>query len=143
VAGYLIFNDFGTKILLLSLSIFLGSAASYAYNHITDMKEDMINNGRLNFFVEKTKIGMLLVVLLFISGFFIALNLSEQSKILYLILMILSVAYSGFRIKKTLLKNFYSGVTITITFLIGSLTSSHLTIEIIKHLPFVFVLASC
>lgn len=140
VTGYCMFNRIGVDLLFLFLSIFLGAGASYGYNHLTDRKEDMVNNRRLNCFVLREGAGKGLVFALFLSGFFISFLLPITFVLLYSLLMFLSVVYSGLGVKRMfVIKNIFTGFTIALTFLAGSVVSHELDFEVLSYFPFIFL----
>jgi len=140
VAGYCMFNRIGIDLLFLFLSILLGTGASYGYNHLMDREEDLINNRRLNSLVLREKIGKGLVVTFFLLGFLLSSFLSSTFVLLYSLLILLSLVYSGLRVKKMfVIKNVFTGFTIALTFLAGSLVSHELNFEVLSYFPFIFL----
>jgi len=139
LSGYLLFNSMGLKIFPLFFAILLGTGASYAYNHLTDRKEDAVNNKLLNSFVLDTSLGRKLVFLLFVSGLFFSLFLSPISTILYSFLVILSLIYSGFRVKEMRIKNVFTGFSMALTFLIGAGVTGFLNLEMFSYFSLIFL----
>lgn len=124
----------GAGILFLLFSIFLGTGASYGYNHIKDRKEDLINKKRLNIFVKKKGVGMAIVASLYLSGFALSILVSPLSSVIYVVLAALSIIYSGARVKeKFLAKNILTGLVISFSFAFGAAASN----------PFSWNVASC
>jgi 4-hydroxybenzoate polyprenyltransferase len=120
MSGYLLFNRPDLTLLILFLAIFSATAAAYAYNHLTDREEDAINDRRLNVFVTNGR-GAGIVMLMFGIGAFFALFLPPFSFLLFLLNIPVIVAYSRLRVKKIfLLKNVYTGMTMSFTFIIGA-----------------------
>jgi 4-hydroxybenzoate polyprenyltransferase len=139
LSGYLLFNHPGFKIFPLFLAIMLGTGASYAYNHLTDRREDAVNNRVLNTFVLNANLGRKIVFFLFLYGLFFSIFLSPASALLYSSLIILSLVYSGFRIKETRIKNVFTGFSMALTFLIGAVVSGSLSFEILSYFPLIFL----
>ncbi|NIO22718.1 MAG: hypothetical protein GTN38_01670 [Candidatus Aenigmarchaeota archaeon] len=139
LSGYLLFNQLGFKIFPLFLAIVLGTGASYAYNHLTDRKEDIVNNRILNTFVLNINLGRKIALSLFLSGLFLSIFLSPVSTILYSLLVVLSLVYSGFRIKEMRIKNVFTGFSMALTFFIGAGVGGFLNFEILSYFPFVFL----
>lgn len=140
IAGYALFNFIDVRILYLFAAIFLGTAASYAYNHVTDRKEDGVNNSRLNYFVVNEAPGKVIIAMLFLTGFGLSFALSFASMSLYLLLMLMGVLYSGARIKGIFIaKNVFTGLTIALTFLAGAAASREIGAGAVAHLPFIFI----
>jgi 4-hydroxybenzoate polyprenyltransferase len=140
IAGYAMFNRMDVTAVYLFLALFLGSGASYGYNHLTDKEEDRINNKRLNYFVLNGKAGKAVVASLFLSGLALAARLSPASFALFSLLLFLSAAYSGLKLKRMfIIKNVLTGATIALAFLTGSLVSGESGMGGVMYLPFVFV----
>lgn len=120
LTGYLIFNSFSLNIIYSFLAVFFLSAASYAYNHLTDRKEDLINNKKLNRYVTNEK-GPFIVIFLLLLSIFFFLSLSKMSSLAYFLWILACLGYSAFGIKRTLIiKNVYTGLVIGVAFLIGA-----------------------
>lgn len=140
VAGYAIFNEIGIGLLFLFLAVLLGTGANYGYNYLTDMKEDAVNNKSLNFFVLNPAVGRKLVVSLFAAGLFFSVFTSTASLAVYSALIALGIVYSGLRIKGMfIIKNLFTGLTISFAFLMGSAVSRAPDFEILSYIPFVFL----
>ncbi|MCK5023358.1 MAG: UbiA prenyltransferase family protein [Candidatus Aenigmarchaeota archaeon] len=140
ITGYVMFNEISPTMLFLCLSFLTGTGASYAYNHLTDKKEDVINNKKLNMFVQRNFLGKNIVVLLFAIGFVFSLSLPQISFIFYLLTISLAVAYSGLRIKSIfIIKNVFTGLIITFSFLTGAVMSNTLNFNVIVYLPIIFI----
>ncbi len=138
VSGYLIFNGLDIRVIFLISTVFLASATGYAYNYITDKKEDLINNKQLNFFVLN-KTGILVITLLLLSGVLSSLMISTVTTIFYLLWTSSGLMYSALRVKEIfLLKNFYTGAQMAMAFVIGALVNHPLTLGVIAYLPFFF-----
>jgi 4-hydroxybenzoate polyprenyltransferase len=118
--GYLIFNPFSSSVIYSFLTVFFLSAAAYSYNHLTDRKEDAINNKKLNIFVINSHGRWLVIIFLLLSVSF-SLSLPKYTFLAYMLWIIASLGYSAFSIKRTiLLKNLYTALVIGISFLIGA-----------------------
>jgi 4-hydroxybenzoate polyprenyltransferase len=139
LSGYLIFNPLGFKIFPLFLAVVFGTGASYAYNNLTDRREDTLNNNVLNIFVVNANLGRRIVFSLFILGLLFSIFLSPISAILYSLLVVLSLTYSGFRIKKMRIKNVFTGFSMALTFLVGSAASGFLSLEMLFYFPLIFL----
>ncbi len=139
ISGYLLFNPVSLKMIFLALSLFFLSSSGYSYNHLTDRKEDLINNKRLNLFVTNNK-GIIFVILFIILSFVSSLFLSRVSFLLFLICLVASIFYSISRIKKIIfVKNIYTAFFVSITFLLGAAVKNPITTEVIAYLPFIFL----
>jgi 4-hydroxybenzoate polyprenyltransferase len=131
ISGFLLFNSISLAIIPLSLSILLLAGASYAYNHLTDMDEDRINNKRLNLFVTNGK-GRTMVMAMITAGTACALFLPLTSFLIFIACIPLIIAYSKLRVKEIFLaKNIYTGLMIGIMFLIGAAASGVITGQMI------------
>jgi len=139
LSGYLLFNPIGFKVFPLFLAMVFGTGASYAYNHLTDRREDVVNNKILNSFVLNIDLGRKIVFFLFLSGLLFSIFLSPASVLLYSSLVILSLIYSGFRIKEMRIKNVFTGFSMALTFLVGSCVAGFLSIEMLYYFPFIFI----
>jgi 4-hydroxybenzoate polyprenyltransferase len=125
--GYLIFSPLSPSVMYPFFTVFFLSAAAYSYNHLTDRREDLINNKRLNRFVTNGKGPWLVAVLIFLSIYF-SLRLPESTFLVYLVWVGASLAYSAFGVKKTLLvKNLYTAFVMGIAFLIGAMAQAAFT----------------
>lgn len=140
LSGYLLFSPMGFKVFPLFLVMVLGTGASYAYNHLTDRREDLISNNILNIFVLKSNLGRKIVFFLFLSGLFLSIFLSFVSFVLYSLLVVLSLIYSGFRVKETRIKNVFTGFSMALTFLIGAGAAGFLNSEMFSYFPLIFLL---
>jgi 4-hydroxybenzoate polyprenyltransferase len=124
MTGYLLFNPLSLNLIFVALSSFFVCAGAYAYNNITDRKEDLINRKRVNFFSLNNK-SLLIVISCFLLGIFFSLLLSPLSVFFCMLFITVGVFYSFFRIKQYLLiKNLYTGFGITVVFLIGIISFS-------------------
>jgi 4-hydroxybenzoate polyprenyltransferase len=139
LSGYLLFNQISFKIFPLFLAVLMGSGASYAYNHLTDRREDLANNKILNIFVVNANLGRRIVFSLFIFGLLLSIFLSPVSAILYSLLVFLSLIYSGFRIKEMRIKNVFTGLSMALTFIIGSAAGGFLSLEMLFYFPLIFL----
>jgi geranylgeranylglycerol-phosphate geranylgeranyltransferase len=129
--GYLLFNPVNSGLLFLVMAVFLSTAAAYAYNHITDIEEDRINDRKLNFFVTSGN-GMKMVAAMITAGAASALLLPLHSFFLFLVSIPVIMAYSTFRVKKIFLaKNLYTGLTMGLVFLIGVSASGIISADIL------------
>ncbi|MCK4634369.1 MAG: UbiA prenyltransferase family protein [Candidatus Aenigmarchaeota archaeon] len=130
IIGYLLFNPLSTNLFFVTLTCFFAVAGSYAYNNMTDKEEDLINRKELNSFVLDKR-SYLVIIVLFSLGFFFSTFLSFYSLIFCLLGIVISFAYSFFKLKKHfLVKNFYTGFGATLVFLLGA---TYLTSEIIEY----------
>ncbi|NIO20440.1 MAG: hypothetical protein GTN76_06790 [Candidatus Aenigmarchaeota archaeon] len=139
LSGYLLFNLTDFKIFLLFLAIVLGTGASYAYNHLTDRREDLVSNKILNIFVLDVNLGRKIILILFLSGLFLSIFLSPVSTILYSFLIVLSLIYSGFRVKEMRIKNVFTGFSMALTFFIGAGVTGFLNFEMLSYFPLIFL----
>lgn len=142
VSGYLIFNQLDFIILSLFFAMFLGTGASYAYNYLKDKREDIVNKKILNYFVIKERKGRYLVMFFYASGLILSFLLSFVSLITYIVLVALSLIYSGRpRIKERfLLKNIYTGFAISLSFVIGATAEGYIPNVILSYVFIVFIL---
>ena len=130
--GYIIFNPLTTLILFVITSSFFLCASGYSYNNITDKKEDLINRGRINPYVNR-KVGGCIVVFCFSIGLLSSYFLSSLSFIFAALFSVLIVAYSFFRLKRYfLLKNVYTSMLIAIPFIIGA-NMPFINMELVHH----------
>lgn len=121
--GYLLFSRPEPVLIYVVLSSFFGCAAAYAYNNTTDLKEDLINRKKLNYFSDKPA-GKAIVALCTIAGLSFALQLPVESVLVYFVFTALFVGYSSLRIKKyLLLKNIWTAFGVSQFFLIGLFAS--------------------
>jgi 4-hydroxybenzoate polyprenyltransferase len=138
ISGYLIFSPPGTLLLPLFLSIYFLSAASYAYNYLTDKDEDTMNGVSPNLFVSNGK-GPWVIGFLILLAALSSVLLPRVSFGLIMLIIPLSIIYSRYRVKKVfLLKNIYTGLTIAVIFLIGAAAAHPLSMEVLRLFPLVF-----
>jgi len=124
LAGYLLSHAPDTRLIFVFLTSFLGLGGVYAYNDITDKKEDLVNRKRINPFVDNK--GLLIATLCFFFGGICSLFLPNTSTFFYLSLIMTGLIYSRFRIKRYLLiKNLYTGFWITQAFLLGNMSFTY------------------
>ncbi|WP_406655793.1 UbiA family prenyltransferase [Methanolobus sp. ZRKC2] len=124
VSGYLLFNSLGFDVVFVTLCCFFAGATGYAYNLITDKSEDLINHKKINRFADSST-GMYLVYIFMLLGGLFSLFLSTSSMFFYLVITILNVSYSRFRLKKRFpLKNIMTGFGLTQVFMIGAANAS-------------------
>jgi len=120
VSGFLLFNPLSAVIIPVFLAIFFLTGSTYGYNHMTDREEDSINDKRLNIFVTNGK-GMPAVVSMFAASFFFSLFLPLLSFFIFVLIIVLSFAYSKMRVKEIfLVKNLYTGAGMQLDFLTGA-----------------------
>jgi 4-hydroxybenzoate polyprenyltransferase len=119
LTGYLLFNQVGPSIVPLFLSVLLMTASSYMVNHITDRKEDEINNKRVSRFAV-SRLGTVAVFLFASSSVLFSLFLGSLSAVVLVSTLVLSHVYSVARIKALPLKNVYSGLVASLAFLVGA-----------------------
>lgn len=138
VSGFLFFNPPSTALLFLIPAVFFLSASGYAINYITDKKEDLVNNKKINYFASN-RTGYAVVALLMLVGFAFSLLLSPSAFLVYLVTMPFVLAYSAVRIKKVfLLKNLYVGFTMSLASLVGA-SSGGLSFNILPFAIFPFL----
>ena len=141
VSGYLIFNRLSILVLPLLFAMFFGTGASYAYNYLKDVREDLANKRSLNRFVLDGSKGRMLVASFYFLGFIASFFLSFYAWMTYLILMMLSVIYSGARIKERfLVKNIYTGFVISFALIIGAAANQPPSMAMVPYAAVVFVL---
>ncbi len=129
VSGYLLLNQPSPILAALFLSVFFASAGGYAYNHLVDKEEDIINDKKLNVFVTNG-LGMKITIAMFAVSVFSSLFLPFLSLLLVVMSMPVIIAYSIFRVKKKFLaKNLYTGLTIGLAFMIGISAKGTMTAE--------------
>ena len=120
MAGYLLFNPISVNLIFVLLATFLITAGAYAYNNMTDMEEDLVNRKRINPFILSKK-SLFLISGLFISGTIFSFFLSLYSLSFCLLGVLISIAYSFFKLKKYfLVKNFYTAFGASLVFLVGA-----------------------
>ncbi len=133
ITGYIIFNPVGVKIFWAAASTFFISATAYSYNLMTDKKEDLLNHKKINAFVLNRK-GYALISVFMIIGLISTLQLSYMSLFFYLLLLVVGLVYSYFRIKNIFpFKNLYTGFVLSIVFFIGSTANSYLSISMVNY----------
>jgi 4-hydroxybenzoate polyprenyltransferase len=138
-AGYFLFNPPDATSLFLILSVFLATAGGYAYNHMTDVEEDRINDRKLNSFVTGGN-GMRIVAAMVTAGVASALFLPPHSLFLFLISIPVIMAYSALRVKRIFLaKNLCTGLTMGFVFLIGVSVSGAINNDIIYVFSAIFL----
>lgn len=138
--GYLLYSPPGQTLAYVILSAFFGCAGAYAYNNITDTREDLINRKRINHYSDKPA-GKLIVALCTLAGLYFALRLSTYSLIAYLSFVTLLISYSWLRIKKYLLiKNIWTALGISQSLLIGALATAHIGITQVFAVVFLMAL---
>ena len=120
ISGYLLFNAPSFKIIFVGMSSFFACSGVYAYNQMTDVKEDTINRRKINPLAH-SKMGLLTVFLCFTLGLSFSLFLSMLSIVYCIIFTGIGIAYSLFRIKRIfLIKNIYTGFGLSLLFLLGT-----------------------
>lgn len=120
VLGFILANQISHALFLAALSSFCICAGSFAYNNVTDTREDVINRGEINSLAGR-KEGMLLIFILFSLGLIFSFFLSRISFFFSITMTFVGVVYSLFRLKRYfLIKNFYIGLCLPILFLIGA-----------------------
>ncbi|MBI4176291.1 MAG: UbiA family prenyltransferase [Candidatus Aenigmarchaeota archaeon] len=130
VSGYLMFNTPGTTLLYAVLASFFIYTGCYAYNNMTDTKEDLINNRKVSP-LASSKLGYAIVLISGSLGMSFSLFLSIHAVFLSLMTVSLGVLYSSLKIKKYLvLKNVFTAVIVAASFLIGA-SISQLTAPIV------------
>lgn len=123
VLGYLLFSPIDLRLLFVALSTFFVGAAGYSYNQITDKKEDLINNKKINPLAASNK-GLVLVISFILIGAFFSLFLSPLAILFYWIMVVLDIIYSYFRMKNIFpFKNLFTGFGLTQVFFIGAANS--------------------
>ena len=111
------FNAISHELIFIIITSFFLSAGAYAYNNITDKKEDIINK-RSYLFIDN---GLYIVSICFLLAFIFSLFLPIVSILFSVSIIITSIIYSFFNIKKYfLVKNFYSGMGTPQLFLLGA-----------------------
>ncbi len=135
LSGYLIFNEPGPGMIFLMLAIFFAGCSSYAYNHFTDKKEDVINNRRVNIFAESSA-GYCIISACVVISILSAMQLSGISFIIYIISLVAGFMYSGLRVKGLfVVKNVYTGFFLSVPFLIGAAAG-----ELVVEMAYYFLL---
>lgn len=147
ITGYLIFGFPGNLLSWVFSSVFFLSAFSYAYNHLTDKEEDLINNKRLNVFVGNG-IGPPIAIVLVLLTLLSTLPLPATPSFFVFFAVTMSIIYSGCGVKRTFLfKNIFTGFTIALMFLVGATAAQPSNAEMILLsllvLLFGFVLNVC
>lgn len=144
ISGYLFFNSISEKLFLIALTVFFSSAAGYSLNQITDKKEDLLNNKKINFFAFDP-IGKKLVVLLFFLSIFFSLLTSPFTTLIIFLSVFLIATYSIFRIKEKFpFKNLYTAFALSICFLVGASAYGFLSLNMILNyfLVSIFIFAA-
>jgi 4-hydroxybenzoate polyprenyltransferase len=138
VSGALIFGYSLQSIIAVFIAVFMASAAGYANNHMTDSKEDVVNNRRLNHFVAD-RVGRLVIAAVSIIGFLAAITLPPPSFIFFIFCYAASMGYSLFGAKRMLLvKNLYTGIIIGGSFLVGATSGGSLAYDMVAYYLIVF-----
>lgn len=142
LSGYLIFNNLGIGMLLLAVAMFFATGASYACNHLTDKKEDVINNKGLNLFVTNG-MGYYIILGFMAISIVSALQMHMLPFSIYLICVVAGFAYSIFRIKGIFpIKNIYTGLSMAAPFLIGATSGNHLILGMIPYFLLIFLIGT-
>lgn len=137
ICGYLLFNILSPDLLFIFLSSFFACAAVYAYNNITDRKEDVANKRQCLF--ASNVWGKLIVIIFMLIGIIPVLYLPQTSITLYVLFIVIGMLYSFLRIKKyILIKNIYTAILLSLLFLFG--ISNQITNEIIIYYTSFFIL---
>lgn len=122
-SGYLIFNSPGQDIIFVILGSFFLSCGAYGYNAITDKEEDTVNR-RVNS-LAFSKLGADVVFFCFIFGLLMSSFLGAVSFWISISIILSAVVYSRFRLKKyTYIKNIYTALSVSQSFLLGAMTLS-------------------
>lgn len=125
LSGYFMHNNIfqiSIDASFLVLGSFFLCTAAYAYNNITDKKEDVFNRKKITPLVSGRN-GKISIAFFFLAGLFFSLFLPAYSFISAAAFLIVGTAYSFFRIKKYLLiKNVYTGFSLPLIFLMGAFT---------------------
>ncbi|MBU2559338.1 UbiA family prenyltransferase [archaeon] len=137
VSGYLLFNGPAAVMVFLFLTAFFTTASAYSYNYLTDKKEDLVNNKKLNLFVVNGK-GILAVAGFTLMSFIFASFLPGPAFILYIVWVTSGIYYSKYGVKKVfLVKNIYTGVAMSLAFLIGALAGGQFTGSMLYYVPII------
>lgn len=130
ISGYILFNSLGYKIIYVFLVSFFITMGAYAYNNITDSREDKINRHRINP-LSVSRLGYAIVMLSLSIGFFFSFFLSVYSILFCTLGIFVSISYSLFRLKNYfLVKNLYTGFGVSLVFLAGA---SYVSYDIILY----------
>lgn len=133
MSGYLLFNPPDLNLLYVALSPFFIFAGGYAYNNITDKREDSINRKGINPIVESEGNYLIVFLCLFV-GIVFSLPLSFYSILDAFLILLVSISYSFFRLKKYfLVKNVYTGFALPLAFLLGAFNGPVVTNEILQY----------
>ncbi len=139
LSGYLLFNKPGILMLPLMLTAFFSSAAIYSYNHITDKKEDAVNNRKINRFAEN-RYGKLVPLACICISFMFSIFLSSFSFVIYIISLSAGMLYSALRLKKLyFFKNFYTGIIFSLVFLMGEIATGNVIYLMFDYLLIPFL----
>jgi 4-hydroxybenzoate polyprenyltransferase len=123
VSGYLLFSPPGTALAWIFLAVLSGTASGYALNHMTDREEDEANSGRLSSLATSPS-GWLVAVAFGAAGLCLSLLLPAFSFLAYCAALAMSCAYSLSGVKRiALLKNVYTGLAVSVVFLVGALAT--------------------
>lgn len=130
IFGHLLFAPADIDLVYIALCIFFGTSAAYSYNLITDRKEDLLNNKKLNYFATHQNIGKILVLIFSIISIIFSLPLTRESSLFCIFSLILGYIYSKYRIKELFpFKNIYTAGSLILAFWVGALnTQSNLNV---------------
>ncbi len=120
ISGFLMFNELSSHAVYVALSVFFLCASGYAYNNMTDEKEDKINRNETSSW-NTSRRGFPVIMICTASGIFFSSVFSQASFLYSVIFLVTVFSYSFFRIKRFLLmKNIYTALCIAVLFLVGS-----------------------
>ncbi|MBI4020409.1 MAG: UbiA family prenyltransferase [Candidatus Aenigmarchaeota archaeon] len=123
IAGYFMFHPPGIAMAYAVLASFFIYTGCYAYNNMTDLKEDKVNRRKISP-LASGKMGYLIVLASNLAGLSFSFLLSAHIVLLSLITMLLGILYSSLRIKKYLmLKNVVTAIIAAASFLFGALAA--------------------
>jgi 4-hydroxybenzoate polyprenyltransferase len=124
VSGFMLFNAFNSLLLPVVFSGFLITAGAYSLNNLVDSKEDSINRGKHNYFVENKRLGFSVSLALLLSGIASSFFLSIQAIAFVFLALIVILSYNFLKLKRFLLiKNLFTGFGVGLLFLVGALAS--------------------
>lgn len=124
VSGFMLFNAFNSLIMPVIFSGFLITAGAYSLNNLVDSKEDSINRGKPNYFVENKSLGFSISFALLLSGIALVFFLSIQAILVAFLALAIILSYNFLKLKRFLLiKNVFTGFGVGLLFLVGALAS--------------------
>lgn len=135
LSGYFLVNEPTIRMFFLIPAALFLTATTYSFNNITDVKEDYINNGFVDYFSNHEYLGRIFITLFILLGSAFAMALAPFARYIYFLLIFLGVAYSAYKTKSVFfVKNFYTAFGVSGLFFIGIASEgTNLTLSLIIY----------